>query len=587
MKYKILILSLIFAFQGTVALGAIWHVDGELPGSGNGTSWSEAFTSIQEAVDASSQAGGDEIWVKMGTYSLSGTITVNKPVSIYGGFAGSENQREQRDWENNQTYIDGQDTIRCFLITSNSTIDGFTITRGYYFSDDTVGGSGMYVDQSTIIINNCVFYRNYTEFAARGGAIYINESMTNISSTKFIGNVGGSGGAGIYCWMSHMTINECLFQSNRNRDNDGGGLSNVYSSVSIINSKFSKNYTEEFGGGVYNSGSEVEIIGCQFEENIADRGGGIANIGSSVNVSNSVFNSNEVYLGGGGIYNGSSSLDVSKSYFTGNFSRSSGGAMQNRESSSTITNCIFVSNTADYAGGAIVNEDSSGYIIITNCNFWDNRLTRVDYSYGGAIYNVYNSEVVLTNSILWNDYAIEGKEIYSENGTVLVTYSDVEGGYVGDGNIQNDPLFVDPGQSDFHLQPGSPCIDNGTQQGAPTDDIDGDARPQGLGVDIGVDEYVYTIKDILAFFDQSIINKKLYGMGPGKSAVNRLNAFRNMLVSLENLTSTGEIDKACGRISAISNKCDGQSPPPDFVNGEATQNLSNLIKELALNFGCN
>ena len=56
----------------------------------------------------------------------------------------------------------------------------------------------------------------------------------------------------------------------------------------------------------------------------------------------------------------------------------------------------------------------------------------------------------------------------------------------------------------FHLTGGSPCIDAGTFQNAPDNDIDGDSRPQGLGYDIGADEYVFNIFDILDFFDDCV-----------------------------------------------------------------------------------
>ena len=63
--------------------------------SGCGDSWAAAFKTIQAAVDAAFD--GQEIWVKAGTYSLSSEIAVNKAIGIYGGFAGTETQRDQSE----------------------------------------------------------------------------------------------------------------------------------------------------------------------------------------------------------------------------------------------------------------------------------------------------------------------------------------------------------------------------------------------------------------------------------------------------------------------------------------------------------
>jgi len=112
-------------------------------------------------------------------------------------------------------------------------------------------------------------------------------------------------------------------------------------------------------------------------------------------------------------------------------------------------------------------------------------------TYGGGIYCDDFSSTV-KNSILWGDTATtSGNEIYLASSPITVTYSDVEGGWTGEGNINADPLFV--GNGNYHLKADSPCIDTGTSVEAPSDDIDGDTRPQGAGYDIGSDEYTGAI----------------------------------------------------------------------------------------------
>ncbi len=96
----------------------------------------------------------------------------------------------------------------------------------------------------------------------------------------------------------------------------------------------------------------------------------------------------------------------------------------------------------------------------------------------------------ITNSVFWRDSVKIGEEIRNwYSGEATVTYSNIIGGYPGEGNIKADPLFVDPDNGDFHLKTNSPCKDAGTDAGVYVD-IDGDTRPQGAGFDIGADEIV-------------------------------------------------------------------------------------------------
>ncbi len=112
------------------ASAVVYYVDSESPDDPNdGLSWNEAKPTIQWAVNLAEPS--DEIWVKMGTYAISSQIQVNEAIGIYGGFAGSEIERSQRDWANNTTTIDGQDTTPIFNISDEPIIDGFSLINGY------------------------------------------------------------------------------------------------------------------------------------------------------------------------------------------------------------------------------------------------------------------------------------------------------------------------------------------------------------------------------------------------------------------------------------------------------------------------
>jgi hypothetical protein len=95
-----------------------------------------------------------------------------------------------------------------------------------------------------------------------------------------------------------------------------------------------------------------------------------------------------------------------------------------------------------------------------------------------------------------------------------------------------------------------------------------------------------TIDANLEFFDKSVTDGILTGDGPGKSAPHRLNALRNILEMAGDLIAINDIEGACGQLKAASKKCDDEFPPPDFVQGDAAEDLYNMILELMTELGC-
>jgi PKD repeat protein len=178
---------------------------------------------------------------------------------------------------------------------------------------------------------------------------------------------------------------------------------------------------------------------------------------------------------GAGLYNYGSSPAVNNCVFTDNIG-SDGGGMFSFYGSPALTNCVFWNNSASGGtGGGLLNCYATPRLM--NCTFAKNTAVT-----GGGLHN-YNSSPVVTNCILWGD---EGGALGGDPATVA--YSDVEGGYTGNGNIDADPLFGNPGGGSFRLGMGSPCIDAGASDGAPAADILGLSRPQGAGVDMGAYE---------------------------------------------------------------------------------------------------
>jgi parallel beta-helix repeat protein len=257
---------------------------------------------------------------------------------------------------------------------------------------------------------------------------------------------------------------------------------------------FSDN-TATYGGGMYNYlSSSPTVTNTTFSANSAEEGGGMLNEDNSTpTVESCTLSDNTATSYGGGMYNylSSSPTVTNCSFFANTADIAGGGIMNEYNSSPTVTNTTFSANTANSAGGGMINYDNASPTV-TNCTFSGNIAIAGDS--GGGMYNDLDSSPIVTNSILWGD---SPDEIYNVSATPSVTYSDIQGGYAGTGNIDADPLFVDPDgpdniagneDDDLHLKSGSPCIDTGTPSGAPATDLEGNSRPQGAGYDMGAYE---------------------------------------------------------------------------------------------------
>lgn len=358
---------------------------------------------------------------------------------------------------------------------------------------------------------------------------------------------------------------------------------------SIVDGFTITNGTASYGGGMYNYNSSPTVRNCVFSGNISNNGGGMYNYYNSCpTVANCTFINNSASLtGGGGVYNNDSSPAITNCTFINNSANQYGGGIHNYNdpdgsynSSPMVTNCMFIGNSSNKYGGGMCNYNNSNPTV-ANCTFSGNQAV----FHGGGVANFASSPEII-NCILWDNYPVE---IGNLSGSVsIVTCSDIKGiaVYPGEGNINLDPLFVDPDANDYHLLSDSPCIDMGDPCGDYTGqtDIDGEPRVFGNYVDMGSDE-AWPV-DILTFINEVVSEQTLWGTGPGKSAKGRLGALRNMVEMADNLIEAELFEEGCQQLLDAYRRTDGEPVPPDFVSGSAAPELAGMIEDLMLDLGC-
>lgn len=263
-------------------------------------------------------------------------------------------------------------------------------------------------------------------------------------------------GGGMFNNNSDPTVTNCIFKQNSAIEY-GGGMFNHYSNPSVTNCTFSDNLSFYQGGGMHNYYSSPTVTNCIFSINMGMVGGGMYNeAGSNPIVTKCIFSNNIASSHAGGMYNYGRSM-MTDCIFTSNSSLAGGGMFNGGGGSSSVTNCVFSGNSADYGAG-MWNYDSSP--TVTNCTFSNNT-----GGTGGGMYNEAGSNSMVTNCIFWGQTL---NEIVNSGSDPIVTYSDVQGGYDGTGNIDTDPCFNDAISGDFRLETGSLCIDAGNNTSVPS-----------------------------------------------------------------------------------------------------------------------
>jgi type IX secretion system substrate protein len=409
----------IYKWSGNTLNGRT-YVNQSANGNNDGTSWVDAYTDLQVALD--SAEAGDEIWVAEGTYlpgsDPNATFLIDKDLKLYGGFAGMECNLSERDIVLHPTILSGDvigdDVSDDFVnnrddnlftviditseITNETLIDGFTISNGHadgLINNQVSRGAGIH-SLGSPIINNCFFTQNYA-------SIY---------------------GAGAYFWAGTFTdgvsveVNNCRFEKNKS-DGDGGGLmmdtNGQNPTFTVTSCEFSENMAESNGGGARlltredAIGTTFLVDSCLFELNNSTFSSGLLTQMNGVNnqfeLKNSTFLKNEAELD-------ATVIVVGYGIGTGN---------------ATVDSCIFDGNTSGFSGAIefINNDNSEIDFILSNSTLTDN-----EGKEGGAI-GIYpqgngKTDLLIENCEIENNVATTrggGIQFWQDAGNINVTIS--------------------------------------------------------------------------------------------------------------------------------------------------------------------
>ena len=458
-------------------------VDDDATGLADGSSWDDAFTSLQDALDevygtvsdddaaAADQAESTikQIWVAQGVYRP--TEDSNRRISfilgnglvIKGGYAGCMGPNpDERDIRKYETILSGDlmgnDTPSLSpenLLTDSSRTDN-TLT--------VVWADGV---NRSAILDGCTIYGGQAD-----GAAY----------SPF-----GDGG-GIYMVWANPMLKNCTFRENAAKI--GAGFFNEFGLPLLLNCSFERNNAES-GAGLYNHTGGPTLRRCRFEDNYAYRGAGLYSIAHTVlTLDSCIFNSNTATYEAGAI-------DLYEW----------GGR-------TTLTNCLLTKNRAPNSAAIDCDAEVSGALILNNCTITENEAEDI----GGGIFSRYGG-LEVSNCIFWANADSTG---YTETAQIHVpypapSYTCVQGWtgqWPGVGNIGSDPYFAAPPNGGYHLLPDSPCIDAGDPNYIPEPndtDLDGSPRIINGRIDMGAYEYDSTMILALVDIDPGTLNVQSKG----------------------------------------------------------------------------
>ena len=510
-KLVAIVISTLIVGQCPAAPGTIIYVDQSATGAGDGSSWDDAFNFLQDALSApwaSASPGVHgpppepvEVRVAAGIYrpdqgaqvtpgDRNAAFYIREGVTLLGGYGGlAGDDPDARDVERYVTILSGDlngddaeiddpremvdaptrsdnsfSVVRARSTVTDALLDGFTITAGNTTNcgGTSCGGGGLEITQSQLTVRNCTFVHNSSNGC---GAVGMIGAHVVIESCRFVSNVAEGWGGGILAQEGSATLLDCDFRGNR--ASKGGAVFTSHATLSCVDCTFDNNAALS-AGAIEHESEGIYLTDCTFSANSADGSpsepdsgiGGAVRIDTQSRhqsvIAGCLFEKNTASYGGA---MDASYATLTGCRFVGNVAGARGGALNSRNGVSGAANCLFAGNRAA-EGGAI-------YAIcygppLTGCTLIGNRAEQgrsvAWYACRPGSSDPAPFTMRIANSILW-----DGPDAISlgdgEPPDIGITYSNVSGGWPGEGNIDVDPCFAEPGYWDPNGTPDDPNDD--------------------------------------------------------------------------------------------------------------------------------
>ncbi|MFN2184105.1 MAG: beta strand repeat-containing protein [Anaerolineae bacterium] len=436
-----------FAQTGPSSVEAVTviFVDKDATGAETGESWEDAFTTLHDALAG---AVGAEIWVAEGVYypdegsgQTNGDRTTNfrlkQGIAVYGGFNGTENLREQRDWVNNVTVLSGDldknDITDANGVVANpgnivgtdnsyhvviaedvmlsAELNGFVITGG--LADSTTEpvhhkGAGMYIRNAAPTLANLIIRGNKADGellgspAGVGGGLYNESGGPEFTNTTLRNNYARIAGGGFYTTDSGGGLANLTLQENQAGVSGGGMYVSTSLGHTLSNLSVTGNSAGEYGGGLYvESGVQSTLSNSTLTANTGMQGGGLYVSSSVLRLSSVDLIANEASELGGGMFAQLGQYWLTTVTFTSNDADTAGGGLYADRNIGSLASTMFAGNTSVLGAGMYVDDQELSYTSLTmTSGVFVNNVATED---GGGLYVVDSPQGTLSsNSFLYN-----------------------------------------------------------------------------------------------------------------------------------------------------------------------------------------